>query len=139
MKTFSYVVGFIGAAIAYCLGGWSSGIITLVVFMCIDYVTGFIVAAVFKQSNKTESGSLSSAVGLKGICKKFVMLLIVAVSHRLDLLVDTTYIRDFVVIAFCCNELVSITENAGLMGLPIPAVILNAIDVLKSKDNSDLF
>lgn len=61
------------------------------------------------------------------------MLLLVAIGYRLDLLIDTTYIKDSVCIAFIANELISIIENAGIMGIPIPKVITNAIDVLKGK------
>lgn len=60
-------------------------------------------------------------------------LLIVFVAVRLDLLIGTNYLRDGVCIAFIVNEVISITENAGLMGVPIPAVITNAISVLKKK------
>ena len=60
-------------------------------------------------------------------------LLFVLIAVRLDLVLNTTYIRDVVCIGFMANELISITENAGLMGIPIPAVITKAIAVLKSK------
>ena len=60
-------------------------------------------------------------------------LLFVLIAYRLDLLLNTAYIRDAVVIGFCVNELISIIENAGLMGLPLPSVIKKALEVLKSK------
>ncbi|MDY5861968.1 phage holin family protein, partial [Agathobacter sp.] len=53
--------------------------------------------------------------------------------YRLDLLIGSNYIRDAVIIAFCANELISIVENCGLMGLPLPKIIIKAIDVLKNK------
>lgn len=62
------------------------------------------------------------------------MLIFVLIGHRLDLAVGTTYIRDAVCIAFIANEVISLVENAGLMGVPIPNVITNAIDVLKKKE-----
>ena len=107
---------------------------TLIIFMAIDYISGLIVAGVFKKSTKTETGALESRTGFKGICRKFMMIIFVVIGHRTDLLLGSTYIRDTVAIAFIVNELISIVENAGLMGIPIPAVISNAIDVLK-KDN----
>ena len=64
---------------------------------------------------------------------KFYVLLFVLIGYRLDVAVGTTYIRDAVCIAFIANELISIVENAGLMGLPVPTVISNAIDILKKK------
>ena len=101
--------------------------------MLIDYATGLIVAGVFHKSQKTASGALESRAGFKGLCRKGAILLFVLIGYRLDLAVGTSYIRDAVCIAFIANELISIVENAGLMGIPIPAVITKAIDVLKSK------
>lgn len=128
------MLGVIGSAIAYILGGWDTSIITLLIFMGIDYVTGLVVAGVFHKSNKTKTGALESRVGWKGLIKKCVTILFVVVAVRLDLLIGCNYIRDAVCIAFITNELISIIENAGLMGVPIPEVITKAIDVLKSKE-----
>ncbi len=61
----------------------------------------------------------------------------VIIAHRLDLLIGSDYIRSGVIIAFCASELISICENAGLMGIPLPAVITRAIDILKSKSEDD--
>lgn len=126
--------GAAGAAITSLLGGWDSAIITLLVFMSIDYLSGLAVAGIFKASNKTSNGALQSTVGWKGLCKKGMTLLFVLIAHRLDLTLNTNYIRDAVVIAFTANELISIVENAGLMGIPIPAVIKKAIEVLKKEE-----
>ena len=125
--------GTVGAAIAWLFGGWSMALTTLLIFMGIDYITGVIVAGVFHRSGKSKSGSLSSIAGIKGLAKKGMILLFVLIGQRLDMAVGTTYIKDAICIAFMANELISITENAGLMGIPIPAVITNAIDILKKK------
>ena len=117
-------------------GGWSDALITLIVFMSIDYATGLIVAGVFKKSKKSESGALESRAGFKGLCRKGVALLIVLVAVRLDIVMHTSYIKDAVIIAFIANESISIIENAGLMGIPVPSVIAKAIDVLKEKDGT---
>lgn len=132
-NTICTVFGVIGSAIASFFGGWDAGLATLLIFMAIDYVSGFIVAAVFKVSPKTPTGALESRAGWKGICRKGMTLLVVLVAHRLDLVIGTNYIRDAVVIAFIVNETISLVENAGLMGLPVPQVIKNAIEVLKQK------
>lgn len=123
-------LGLLGAAIAQVFGGWTSALTTLCLFMVIDYATGFVLAAVFKKSAKTESGALSSNAMAKGIIKKGVMLLIVLIASRLDILLGSTFIKDGCTIAFCLSELISIIENAGMMGVPIPKVITDAIDVL---------
>ena len=127
-------LGTIGGGIAALYGGWTSAMTTLIIFMTIDYITGLIVAGVFKKSGKSKNGALESRAGFKGLCRKGMILLILLVACRLDLALGTTYIKDAVCIAFVANESLSIVENAGLMGVPIPAVITKAIDVLKSKE-----
>ena len=129
-------VACVGAAIASLLGGWTGAMTTLVILMFIDYATGIIVAGVFHNSPKCSGGALSSAVGFKGICRKFVILLIVVVACRVDLLLETNIIRDATCIGFCANELVSITENAGLMGIPLPRKLVEAIEVLRGDNDN---
>lgn len=130
---FATIMGVIGSCVSTLFGGWSAALTTLIIFMGIDYITGLIVAGVFKNSTKTTTGALESRAGWKGLCKKGVSLLIVLIACRLDLILGSTFIKDAVVIAFIVNETISIIENAGLMGIKIPAVITKAIDVLKSK------
>lgn len=127
------IVGMIGAAVAALLGGWDMALQTLIGFMATDYITGITVAAVFGKSNKTEGGALSSTAGLKGLFKKGGMLLLVYIACRLDLLIDSTYVRDTVVIALVANEAVSVIENLGLMGVPIPTTVTKTIEVLKNE------
>ena len=124
-------VGVIGGFIAMAFGGWSDALITLMIFISVDYVTGLIVAGIFKKSKKSENGALESRAGFKGLCRKGVALLIVLVAVRLDIVMQTTYIKDAVIIAFIVNESISIIENAGLMGIPIPVAIAMAIYFLK--------
>ena len=95
---------------------------------------GIIVAGVFHRSGKSENGALESRAGFKGLCRKGMILLILLVACRLDLMLGTGYIKDCVCIAFVVNETLSIIENAGLMGVPIPQVLIKAIDVLKAKE-----
>ena len=129
-------VACVGAAVASLFGGWTGAMTTLVILMLIDYVTGLIVAGVFHASPKSSGGALSSAAGFKGICRKFVILLIVVVACRVDLLLDTSIIRDATCIGFCANELLSITENAGLMGIPLPRKLVDAIEVLRGESDN---
>lgn len=126
------LVGAIGGFVAMSFGGWSDALITLIVFMALDYVTGLIVAGIFKKSKKSENGALESRAGFKGLCRKGVALMIVLVAVRLDIIMHTTYIKDAVIIAFVANESISIIENAGLMGIPVPGIIARAIDVLRN-------
>ena len=131
---FLIVCGIVGGTISALFGGWNHLLTTLLVAMGVDFVTGLVVAGVFKKSQKTPNGALESNIGWKGIAKKGVTLLIVLIAHRLDLAIGTTIIRDAVVIAFIVNEVISITENAGLMGVPVPSPIKKAIEVLKEKE-----
>ena len=127
-------IGTIGGGIAALFGGWTSAMTTLIIFMVIDYATGIIVAGVFHRSGKSKSGALESRAGFKGLCRKGMILLILLVACRLDLMLGTGYIKDCVCIAFVVNETLSIIENAGLKGVPIPQVLIKAIDVLKAKE-----
>lgn len=129
----STIIGVIGAMLTSLFGGWSAGMTTLIFFMAIDYLSGLIVAGVFKKSTKSKNGALESKAGFKGLCRKFMTLVFVMIAYRLDMMIGTDYIRDVVVIAFCTNELISIVENAGLMGIPLPGIITKAIDILKQK------
>lgn len=131
------VIGLAGSFIASLFGGWDAAIVTLIIFMATDYITGLIVAGVFRASKKSENGALESRAGWKGLCRKGVTLLIVLIATRLDIAVGTTYIRDAVIIAFVADEALSIIENAGLMGIPIPAVIREMIDVLKKNSEKE--
>lgn len=130
-------IGLAGSFIAALFGGWDAALVTLVIFMAVDYFTGLVVAGVFHNSEKTDNGALESRAGWKGLCRKGVTLLVVLVACRLDLVMGSNFIRDAVVVAFIANETISIIENAGLMGVPIPSVIVRAIEVLKKKSEAE--
>lgn len=130
-------IGIVGSTVAAAFGGWDAAMITLVSMMVIDYLTGVLVAAVFHNSPKTQNGTLESKAGWKGLCRKGVTLLIVLVAARLDIILGTGFIRDAVIIGYIANETISIIENAGLMGVPIPEAIKKAIEVLQQKGEND--
>ena len=124
--------GVIGGFFAALVGGWDSALITLIIFMAIDFTTGLITAAMGK-SKHSKTGSLSSKAGWVGLAKKFCILLMVVVAVRMDIMIGTTYIRDATCIGFCVNELLSIIENTSLMGIPYPPAIKKGIEVLQKK------
>ena len=130
---FCSVVGVVCGIAVNLLGGWDSGRATPFICIVLDYVTGLIVAGVFNNSTKTRNGALESGAGLKGLVRKIMMIALIAVAYRIDILMDTSYVRYTVIIGFICNEVISLIENAGLMGVPIPNVLTKAIDVLKNK------
>ena len=127
-------LGLLGGCIAELLGGWDTGLQSLFLFMAIDYFTGLIVAGVFKKSRKSQQGALESLAAWKGLLRKGVTLGVVLIACRLDLLLGATIIRDATVIAYCGNELLSITENIGLMGVPLPKAITNALEALRKEE-----
>ena len=128
------VIGVVGGMFASAVGGWDSALTTLVIFMAVDYITGVLVAGVFHNSNKSDKGTLESRAGFKGLCKKAVMLLCVLMGYRLDVTMGTNIVKDGVTIAFICNEALSIIENAGLMGVPMPEAIKNAVAAMKNTE-----
>jgi toxin secretion/phage lysis holin len=134
---FLFIVGLIGSYISFFLGGWNGALTSLFIFMGIDILTGWMIAGIFKNSPKTESGALSSKVGFLGLCKKCLIIVWILVAYRLDLTLNTDYIRFGVIYAFMANELLSIAENSSLLGFPLPKIISNAIDILKSKGNKE--
>lgn len=134
---FCTAVGLIGGVIASLYGGWDAALQTLIICMAVDYITGLIVAGVFHASPKTKTGTLESRAGWKGLCRKGMSLLIVLVACRLDAVMGYSFVRDAVVIGFIANETLSIIENAGLMGVPIPKVLARAVDILKQRSEEE--
>ena len=126
------IIGVVGGFFAALVGGWDSALTTLIIFMAVDFVTGFITAAMGK-SKHSDNGRLNSKAGWVGLAKKFSVVMMVVVAVRIDVLLGTTYIRDATCIGFCVNELLSIVENASLMGIPFPDAIRRAIEVLLRK------
>lgn len=126
-------VATIGAVISELFGGWDAAMMTLMLFMALDYVSGLVVAGVFQKSDKTPTGSLDSTACWRGLLKKGMTLVVVLVAVRLDLVLGTSFVRDAVVIAYIVNETISIIENAGNMGLPIPDSLMRAIEQLQGK------
>lgn len=134
---FCLVCASVSSAILYMVGDITMPFIILLVFMCTDYITGLLLSAVFKKSKKTKSGGLSSEIGFKGLIKKVCIIICVIMANLLDYVLDTNYIRNVVIISFMVNEVISIVENLGLIGVKIPKVITNAIDILKGKEEEN--
>ena len=136
-ETICTVTGMVGACFTSLLGGWDTSLMVLCIFMGADYLTGLICAGVFHASPKSKSGALESKASFKGLVRKDVALLIVLVAHHLDLVLGINYVRDAVCIAFIVSEAISITENAGLMGVPVPKKLIQAIELLQKKEEQD--
>ena len=134
---FCFCCACVSSAILSLVGGITMPFIILLIFMCTDYITGLILSGVFKKSKKTESGGLSSEIGFKGLIKKVCIIICVIVANMLDYVLKTNYIRNVVIISFITNEVISIIENLGLIGVKIPKVITNAIDILKGKEEDE--
>lgn len=125
-----------GSFLANQLGGWDAALKVLVICMAVDYISGMIVAGVFKKSSKSETGALESRAGFKGLCRKCFILVLVWVAVLLDTALGVAYIRTAVCFFFIANEGLSILENAGLMGVPYPAFLKNMLQALKDKNDA---
>lgn len=132
-ETICTLLGVFGSALCWAFGGWDAALMALVICMSVDYISGSLVALVFHKSNKSETGAYNSAYGLQGLCKKGLMLLFVVVAVQADLLLGSSYVRDAVCIGFCSNEILSVVENLGLAGVPMPQAVVKALEQLQTK------
>ncbi|HOF43218.1 MAG TPA: phage holin family protein [Bacilli bacterium] len=128
------IFGSIGSLLSFLLGGFDNVMIALLIFMVLDFFSGIILAIVFKNSKKTDNGKLSSSAGIIGLSKKIFILFLVALATQLDIVLETSFIRDGTVIGFISMEGISVIENASLAGLPIPKVIKNALEIISKKE-----
>jgi toxin secretion/phage lysis holin len=131
--TICTLFGICGAGIAWAFGGWYAALMALLICISVDYISGSLVALVFHKSSKSETGAYNSSYGLKGLCKKGLMLLFVLVAVQIDRLMGADYVRDAVCIGFCTNEILSIVENLGLAGVPMPQAVTKALEQLQKK------
>lgn len=125
--TIQVIFAAIGGWLGWFLGGCDGLLIALLAFVAIDYVTGVMCAIVDKK--------LSSAVGFKGIFKKILIFALVGVGHILDTMVIGTgsVLRTAVIFFYLSNEGISLIENAGHLGLPIPAKLKAVLEQLHER------
>lgn len=128
--TMTCAVAIIGSAITFAFGMWSEALTLLIVMMGVDYVTG-VYAAI-----RTGPG-LNSRTGFKGLAKKGVMLLVLLVCHRIDLLLSMNAVLGGATYFYLTNELISIIENCGRIGLPLPERLKQIVEILKEKSKND--
>lgn len=125
-KIFKSALAAAGGAVSYLFGGWSGVLGVLLVFVVLDYLSGMAAAAV--------EGKLASSTGMIGITRKIGIFVLVAIGHLVDgLLGEGHLIRDAAIWFYSANELLSIIENGGRIGVPIPPAIRQAIEVLQGK------
>ncbi|OPA77529.1 holin [Paenibacillus selenitireducens] len=125
-----------GSALTWAYGGWTQTMGVLVLLVVADYLSGIGAAAV--ESEKEGKNGLSSRVGYVGIIKKLGIFLIVAMAHQLDgILGGTNALRDAAIFFYMANELISVVENAGRIGLPLPPAVVKVIEVLKNKGGNN--
>lgn len=126
--TISFITGTLATALVYFLGGWDIALQILITVIILDYITGVCKAIYNKKMN--------SKVGAKGIIKKLGYLIVVAVSVELDRITGNTgAIRTLVIYFFVANEGISILENWGGMGLPLPQKLTDTLEQLKNDNN----
>lgn len=123
----SIISGFIGI-MGFLIGDFDGLFKALLVLIIADYITGVIVAVVHKK--------LSSEIGAKGIAKKILMLIIVAVANVLDVQIigGGATLRNITIIFYAANEVISLLENTGALGVPYPKKLMDVLQQLKNKD-----
>lgn len=133
------VIGAIGGLLLRLFGAWDIFLATLVIFMIADYLTGIVVAVWFNKSDKTKSGKFESGASYEGLWRKGMILVIVMCAHQLDLMAtwNAAFIRDGVISCYIINELGSIIENAGRMGVPVPDKLTRIIEAFKKKKEQE--
>lgn len=129
MDTIKGIIATVCALASYIFGDWDGLMIALVIFIIADYISGAIAAAVEKK--------LSSEVGAKGIAKKIFMLLIVAVANIIDINVvgEGHTLKTVTMIFYICNECISLLENAGRIGVPVPKKLLDVLSQFKANND----
>lgn len=124
---FKFLFGLLGGMLSFLYGDWAGALPFLIGIVCLDYFTG-VIASWYE-------GKLSSKIGFKGIAKKVMLFAIVAAAHIIDVIVGSgNGLRDTVIFFYIANELLSIIENAGRTGLPIPSKLRDAINVFHNRD-----
>jgi toxin secretion/phage lysis holin len=122
---FTLLLSLFGSLVSYMFGGWSSLLSILTLIIILDFITGVIAAGV--------EGKLSSRLGFRGIAQKIIIFALISVAHMIDLIFGELHlVRDATIFFYLVNELVSIIENAGRVGLPVPEFLVKAIELLKS-------
>ena len=126
------VVAIVGTALTWLFGAWDTVLMVLVCFMVLDYCTGVVRAFINKE--------VSSDIGLKGIARKAVILIVLIVAVLLDRLLNTgTWVfRTIVCYFYIANEGISLLENCAGLGLPVPERIQNALIQLKDGEKKEL-
>ena len=142
-KIWSEVVKVMAAGvgvIAGFYGGWTPGSRVLVVLMVVDYITG-LACALTGHSTKTESGHFWSQVAFVGLLKKGVIMLVILVAAQLDGVINggegVTLFRSAAEFFYIASEGLSIIENAGLLGVPVPKGIKQALEALREKNDKE--
>lgn len=123
----SIMFGFVGGFLSYWLGGWDVLLKTIVFLAVIDYITGLIKAVYLKV--------LSSEIGFKGLLKKIVMFIVIAVAYVIQELIGRTIpLREIVIMFYICNEAISLLENAAIF-VPIPDKLRDVLLQLRDNDS----
>lgn len=127
--------GVISGAVAQLLGGWDAWLSTLIVLMVLDFITG-ILKAVLLKSEKTNKGGIDSRIMFRGGIKKLMIFVIIALASVADKIImpDGECIRSITAGYYIASEGLSIIENAGACGLPLPKKLVSVLEQLKEKN-----
>ncbi|UHA76161.1 phage holin family protein [Paenibacillus sp. 481] len=123
--------GVCGVVLTFMFGEWTHLLTLFMLTIAVDYISGI-------AASLREGKGLSSLVGFWGLARKAFMLLIITLAHHMDNALGTSWIKDGSIYFYLANELISITENYGRLGLPLPTKIRNIIASLKSEPDKEL-
>lgn len=125
---FCFTCAVIGTWLSSLYGGWNASLSVLLWLVVGDYLTGLLASVL-------DGSGLSSKVGYKGIARKVMILFMVLVAHKLDLALDIRVVMNMVIYFYVSNELISVIENMGRMGVPVPRQLVNIIYALKGRSD----
>jgi len=135
-KFINVIVGGVGSSLSYFYGGWNASLEFLSLLVLADFVSGLIASIV--EAGLDVQGGLSSRKGFKGLSKKGLMFLIIIIAHRADIVLEKDFLMFGAIWFYISNELISITENYGRIGFPLPPQVKQIIAILKSKEASTM-
>lgn len=132
VNIFKACVATVGTWLTWIFGAWDVALAVLIAFMALDYTSGLLKAYINKE--------VSSDIGLKGLTRKFLILLVLIAAVLLDRLINTGdwVFRTIVCYFYVANEGISLLENAAALGLPVPDAIKNALAQLKEGGKKEI-
>lgn len=132
------ILSVIGSIVINLLGGWDTQLQTMIILMALDVITGTLIAMFWNKSPNSTRGAYDTQIAFKGGMKKLVVFVAIAFAVLVDKLFvyaigADDYVRTSVILYYSGVEGASLVENLGIMGIPLPSVIINAFETLQDR------